>query len=592
MSASPRALGHERSDVYVPAQSPGFAAWVTGFDYGDGRVGISFKETVQAPNPDFTPPLLEMGEAVGAPVSYASIECGAADQVSFRVYLVSQDNGDTWTETGRCQLEEGSFCNIGFPDGRIIGLDVPRINAERTGWCDYIEVRESLDGGSTWTQVDRLLDGQAPYLWRVRRLKDGTILALASLYGTPWGPGRTRLTRNTMLPGETYLAKIQTFFLTSADGRTYGGPHYVLPGIGAHEFDVVELEDGGLLFVAGDVQGTPVARQVVRRDGSRFFNEALLPIGLGAPPDATANPQGGYVPESIANTGGDILVGSRRNKPYSVSTDLGANWQLLDGVPPSLYQPYLMVLPDGRVANFGHVGSDSAFGEEEMRIGVDRFRLPAGLEPMPSLDLTRDLAEDGSHYVNRYRARLHRGGVPVPDQLVEFRFVPVWNPDGTVSTRTLDEAEIAISARTDAAGVAVAEAETFDHIGDIHFFYNVDAVHRDQGGVTVRSASMTEPALTPHRRNAHPHAAYLVHGVLSLSPVFAEAHPGLLERLRAAVGADAAIPDGLLEPDVLAAFLDAGVVEARDGTLRWLASVHAPRPLDGVELQGSGDWYV
>lgn len=592
MSAAPRAIGHERTDVYVPAHDPGFAAWVTGFDYGDGRVGISFKETVQEPNPDFTPPLLEMGEAVGAPVSYASIECGAADQVSSRVYLVSADGGDTWTETGRCQLEEGSFCNIGFPDGRIIGLDVPRINAERTGWCDYIEVRESSDGGSTWTRIDRLLEGQAPYLWRVRRLKDGTIIALASLYGTPWGPGRRRLTRNTMLPGETYLAKIQTFFLTSTDGREYDGPHYVLPGIGAHEYDVVELDDGGLLFVAGDVQGTPVARQVVRREGRRFFNEALLPIGLGAPPNAAADPQGGYVPESIVNVGDDILVGSRRNKPYSVSNDLGANWQVLEGLPPSLYQPFMMVLPDGRTANFGHVGSDSAFGEEEMRIGVDRFRLPDTLEPMPSLDLTRDLDASGSHYLNRYRVRLHRGGVPESGQLVEFRFVPVWNPDGTVSTRTLDEAEIVIPGRTDAEGYAVAEATGFDRIGDIHFYYTVDAVHRGAGGITVRSASMTEPALTPHRRDAHPHPAYLVHGVLSLSPRFAAEHPGLVERLRSAVGEESLVPEGLLEPDVVDVFLAAGVVQPDGDRLRWLASVHAPRPLDGVALQGSGDWYV
>ena len=51
-----------------------------------------------------------------------------------------------------------------------------------------------------------------PYLWRVRCLRDGTLVVLASLYGTPWGPGRERATRNTMLPGETYQSKIQPFF--------------------------------------------------------------------------------------------------------------------------------------------------------------------------------------------------------------------------------------------------------------------------------------------------------------------------------------------------------------------------------------------
>src|SRR5699024_6183934 len=141
--------------------------------------------------------------------------------------------------------------------GRILGFDVPRRNAQGTGWCDYLRVRESADGGATWRDVCRLLEGCAPYLWRVRRLKSGEIIVLASLYGTPWGPGRERATRNTMLPGESYESKIQTFFLTTRDGREYSGPHYILPGIGAHEFDVAELPDGRLLFIAGDVQGTP-----------------------------------------------------------------------------------------------------------------------------------------------------------------------------------------------------------------------------------------------------------------------------------------------------------------------------------------------
>ena len=54
-----------------------------------------------------------------------------------------------------------------------------------------------------------------------------------------------------MLPGETYLNKIQTFLLHSRDGVRYSGPHYVLPGTGAHEYDMVELSDGTLLLLAG-----------------------------------------------------------------------------------------------------------------------------------------------------------------------------------------------------------------------------------------------------------------------------------------------------------------------------------------------------
>ena len=167
-------IGCRRDIIYRPEQRPGFTAWVTGFDYGDGRIGISFKETLRRKNPDFIPPRLEMGEAVGAPVSYCSIECGSEDEQSMRVYMASEDEGRSFYETGRCPLEEGAFCNIGFPDGRIVGLDVPRINEERTGWCEGIRLRESSDGGKTWEDRGLLLPGTAPYLWRVRRLSDST----------------------------------------------------------------------------------------------------------------------------------------------------------------------------------------------------------------------------------------------------------------------------------------------------------------------------------------------------------------------------------------------------------------------------------
>lgn len=153
----------EQKLVYAPEKRPGFVAWVTAFPYGDGSIGISFDETLEAENPDFIPPRLEFAEAAGVPVSYCSVEGGSARQRSYRVYMRSVD-GVNFTETGRCGRREGSLCNAGFPDGRIVGFDVPRYNDERTGWSDCIRVRESRDGGSTWTDVRRLLEGTAPYL--------------------------------------------------------------------------------------------------------------------------------------------------------------------------------------------------------------------------------------------------------------------------------------------------------------------------------------------------------------------------------------------------------------------------------------------
>ena len=90
----------EQKLVYAPEKRPGFVAWVTAFPYGDGSIGISFDETLEAENPDFIPPRLEFAEAAGVPVSYCSVEGGSARQRSYRVYMRSVD-GVNFTETGR-----------------------------------------------------------------------------------------------------------------------------------------------------------------------------------------------------------------------------------------------------------------------------------------------------------------------------------------------------------------------------------------------------------------------------------------------------------------------------------------------------------
>ncbi len=584
-----------RDVIYKPRQNPAFAAWATAFDYGDGRVGLSFKETAQTPNPRYVPPRLEFGEAVGAPVSYCSVECGSESIVSWRVYMVSDDNGKSFRETGRCDLEEGSFCNVGFPDGSILGIDVPRINEEGTGWCECILVRRSSDGGSTWQPVARLLEGCAPYVWRVRRLRDGTIVLCASLYGTPWGEGRPRATRNTMLPGETYLNKIQTFFMTSMDGETWDGPHYVLPGAGAHEFDFVELPDGSLLFIAGDVQATPAARQIVLRQGGRFINGTLLGIRRGAPADPVLNPQGGFVPESIVMLDDGLIVGSRRNKPYSCSNDLGENWYEIEGLPPSLYQPYMMRLPDGSVANFGHQGSDSGFGQQDMLIGADVFMLDNRMPQASALSLERQKSKDGSRYLNAFAATLTSGGGPVPGMALDFRFNPVWREDGAVNTTPQAQAPIVKRAVTDADGTARVAVPEFDGIGDIHFYYNADVVFRPEEGCALTGCDgpmMCVAALTPARRCLYPHAAYFAEGTLFLSPQAVSEQPGMLPALAAIAGRpDELLPDGALSEAAIELLLCCGVLRRTERGLCWLRSVHAPAPLAQVKVMAGGDWY-
>ncbi|MEG0492134.1 MAG: sialidase family protein [Clostridia bacterium] len=590
------ASAFERNILYVPKLLPGFVAWTTAFDYGDHSIGLSFKETLKEPNLTYTPPRLELGEAVGAPVSYCSVECGSQTEQSYRVYMRSTDGGKTFAETGRCQLEQGSFCNIGFPDGRILGLDVPRINAEGTGWCDFIDVRESRDGGSTWHNLTHLLPGTAPYLWRVRRLRDGTVLVLASLYGTPWGIGRERATRNTMLPGETYLTKIQTFFMTTRDGVHFTGPHYVLPGIGAHEYDVAECADGRLLFIAGDVQATPVARQFVTRQGDSFLNGTMLNIHRGAPPMPKEQPQGGFVPESLVMLPNDVLIGSRRGKPYTCSVDYGENWFEVDSLPQSLYQPFMLALPSGKIANFGHFGGDLAFGQEDMYIGADVFALHCALPSACTLTLRRLLSDDHSHFINRYRAALQSGGKPVAHQMLCFRIQPSWNADDSYCTASQEQASLQFCCETDENGIADCDASFLDRHAEIHYYYNIDVVFRPQPAAPLQPAEgpcLCEAALTPYRSCRYPYEAYFAGGTLYLSPKLLTDFPTAMQSLTALCGRqDAAVAADALPEALAKRLLACGVLLKDQSGLRWYRSIHAPCPLHQVLPMAEGDLYV
>lgn len=588
----------EQHTVYTPVVHPGFVAWVSVFTYGDGTVGLSFDERMKMDNPDFLNPKLEYAHAAGVPVSYCSVEAGSADQQSFRVYMRSRD-GIHFEETGRCPRSEGSFCNFGFPDGRIIGLDVSRQNAARTGWSDHILVRESTDGGRTWRPVRKLLEGTAPYIWRTRRLNDGTVIVLASFFGTPWGPGRLRATRTTSLPDETNQSKVQTFFMTTTDGYHYSGPHYILPGLGAHEYDVVEDANGDLRFIAGDVQGHPCGFQQVKRSPDGWINGTVFPIHAGAPEDVMVDPQGGYVPETIVyDSRHDCLLGYRRNRCFSLSNDNGANWTriLMDAPYTHLYQPQIIVLPDGRAALYGHSGGgDSAFGEKDMSIGVTILDpVCAGELPKPTrLTMDRMLSEDGSHYLNAYWARLLSGDRPVAGVEVEFRFKLFWDADGTINTTPQENAPIRLTALTDAEGCAVVHADMFDGISDIHYAYNVDAVCH--GTSTLRGCTgptLSVLAMTPYRRCRFPRDAHMAGGTLYLSPDFLRDFPEAMDALAGVVGESGVLPEGTLCPEAACRLVNSGVLKpGEDGALHWIPNVHAPRPLDSVKPMLTGDWY-
>ncbi|MDO5435784.1 MAG: hypothetical protein Q4G19_05395 [Clostridia bacterium] len=577
--------------VYLPQARPGFAAWSTVFDYGDGRIGLSFDEVLRGRN-DAPAPLLEFGEAAGVPVSYASVECGSRDTVKQRVYMQSAD-GVHFTETGRCPRDEGSFCHIGFPDGRIIGYDVPKHNEAGTGWADSIEIRESTDGGSTWRFVRHLLKGTAPYLWRVRRLKNGSVLLMASLYGTPWGPGHLRATRNTMLPDETYVNKILTFFLVSEDGIRFSQPCYILPGLGAHEYDMAEMNDGTLLFIAGDVQGTPVGRQFVTPSPDGFIAGPVLPVRKGAPADPAVDPQGGYVPETfVPDSSGRWLLGCRRGKGFSVSGDNGENWYPLDlpGLTAIPYQPVMTRLPDGTFALYGHKGGDNAFGQCDMLISSVLLTAGNGGPELPAasaLTLERMLSADRSHYLNAFSARLTGREGPLRGKTVRFRFNDYWNDDGAVNTAAQADAALILESVTDENGVAVCHADRYNNIPDIHLAYNVDAVFAgDADTAPCQGPSCTVLALTPYRDRPYPYDAWMAETVIFLSPALLSRFPDAVDRIN-----EAASPAGLPE-DLKRALEKAGIIrEDENGCPVYTRAVHAGDRRRTACPMGAGDEY-
>lgn len=584
--------------IYTPAKTPGFVAWVSAFDYGDGTVGLAFDERIEMPNPNFRNPKLEYAHAASTPVSYCSVEAGSTEQQSFRVYLRSWD-GIHFQESGRCPRSEGAFCNLGFPDGRIVGLDVSRLNEAGTGWSNFIQVRQSTDGGNTWQPIRKLLNGTAPYLWRTRRLRDGTWVILASFFGTPWGPGQPRCTRTASLPNETDVSKVQTFFLTTRDGLTYSQPHYILPGLGAHEYDMVEMPEGDLLFICGDVQGNPTGFQLVKPSPDGYINGTVFPIHAGAPEDISCNPQGGIIPETIVcDPRYNCLIGYRRNKCFSLSNDNGENWVKVttDFSFTPLYQPQAMALANGRIMVYGHCGGgDSAFGENHMSIrAIELDAACAASLPKPtSLTMDRMLSQDGSHYLNSFWARLLSGSTPVTGAEIEFRFKEFWNPDGSVNTTPLEQAPIKIRATTDAAGYAKVDATMFDGRADIHYAYCVDAVFH--GSDILRGCygpTLCILALSPYRKCPFPRDAYMAGGCLYLAPQFLKDFPNALDILQSTAGDNPCLSPDVLSREAITRLVESNVlIPEPGGLLRWIPNVHAPRPLNAVKPMLSGDWY-
>ena len=524
------ALNFNHQVVYYPKVRPGYTAFVKLFLFGNGDMGLSFTEIRRAHNPRFVPLSLEQLEARGRPYSFGSHYSAAQPNVlSEGVYMKSGDGGLTWEETGRSWGKAAYL--TGYPDGRMVRLIWnQQVEHYETGLDRlYTPVEESIDGGQTWKQIARVLHGCGVAPFRVKKLRDGSLVASALVWPA-MGPGTNRIANHQKFPNEDSSGR--TFFMYSPDGGyTWTGPHSVLQGIAAPEADFVELHDGRLLFVNSNVQHGAQARQFVHRVATGFIPDPVIQI-QGPSVDPYDNSQPAEVPETIDITPDGLIVGTRRGGRYTCSNDLGKTWHVISGTEKGFYQPQLVCLPDGRFMSAGHMGTDSALGQQDMYVGTHSFRLKTDLPGATELSLDRAKSEDDNQYINTYLAQLTIDGTPVAGKTIEFRIKHVWLPNGRPDTTPMRDVSNVRTAVTDDKGVATFRLPQFDLIRDIHDQYFIQANFRPRPGDKLSaclSPSFTMATMTPRRNTPYTYPLYLAENTMFVSAPTAERYPELLE---------------------------------------------------------------
>ena len=404
-----RATNVDVKEVYHPKERPGYACWTALWHDPDGNLFLAFTEKRRAPNPLWKPVPLEFWESMDLPVNYHVSFCnGGKDVITELVVLKSTDDGATWTESGRCLTKNiNAFAWTSLADGRIIKALGDNYTAFDPNCQPRMRVSVSADGGTTWqTQADVVLkEGFSVGGYRMRRLSDGAI-ALLGGYGPAFGPGRERARRSTVRP-DVRQEGSRAMLVSHDDGKTWSVTP-VLPGIKAPEPDFVELPSGDLLILNSTVQRGPQVRQYMYKTERGFL------------PGSVFNVVSGRVPECVVTTRSGFLVGAVRGGEYSCSSDEGATWRTIEGLPACRYQPHIIELSDGRLLCAWHVGGDFFFGQADQWVGSTTFRLDANRSTRTQLTLIRQMNEDRTKYVHAYLATLTAGGKALTDKEIHF----------------------------------------------------------------------------------------------------------------------------------------------------------------------------
>lgn len=450
-----RATGLEERTIFYPAKRPGYAAWVAPWKGPDGSLFVSFIEKRHLPNPTHRPIPLSFWEAMGLPIKYQASFCTDPDILGESVVLQSKDEGVTWKEVGRSITNcLHHFDYLSLADGSMLRFNHNTYLVYESAEKPYCAIQKSTDLGNTWKDLTMLSEDMFLYPYRIEQLRDGALVFLGS-YSDAFGPGRRMGRRNDQRPQVRQESQAAIYF-SHDQGVNWQGPVPVLPGVLAHEPDMVEMPSGDLLIINSTVQGGAATRQYVRRQGKRFIPQAVL--------DVTSGP----VPETVIHAREGLLVGTSRGREYSCSKDEGNTWHAIEGVPKSLYQPRILQLDDGRLCNFFHLGGDNMVGEIDQYVGAHVFRLEEHLPAPTTLSISRDRNPEGTRYINAFTVALRAGSAPVAGRTVKFT-VRASSPgrrryDVTTFERTTDP--------EGRARIALPEYET---CVDVHRHYFVHA---------------------------------------------------------------------------------------------------------------------
>jgi hypothetical protein len=243
----------------------------------------------------------------------------------------------------------------------------------------------------------------------------------------------------------------------------------VLGGQSVSETDFIELAGGDLLLFNNSIFANP-GRQFVYRNGKRFTPGPLERVHAG------------WVPETVCMTGDGILVGCMRAGQYAWSDDLGQTWQRLEGIPKlglENYQPWMHILPDGRIACAGHFGLDDPMGKRDQYISLHLFRLQVLRKTKNTqLRLVRDYDEATGKWPNQFTLSLTCDGAPLADKELEFWYVERDKPgyDSWNKTPLGERVKMggkSIVVRTQADGKAYVALPHLDEIENTHYSYQV-----------------------------------------------------------------------------------------------------------------------